>query len=84
MKIKINPDGTAIMIYTEDIDIAALGNVQSIIRASIIEPTDGNRWVPDMGPVGGPVLGAFDKRSDALAAEANWIEENILEGQNRE
>jgi hypothetical protein len=68
------------MIYTEDIDIAALGNVQSITRASHVEPTDGNQWAANMGPVGGPVLGAFDKRSDALTAEIHWIEQNILGG----
>lgn len=79
MKIKINPDGTAIMIYTEDINIADLGSVQSITRVSRVEPTSGNQWAADMGPIGGPVLGAFDKRSDALSAEINWIEENILE-----
>lgn len=84
MRIRINPDGTAVMIYTEDIDITDIGNVQSITRASIVEPTDGNQWAADMRPIGGPVLGAFNKRSEALAAEANWIEENILEGQNRE
>lgn len=80
MKVKINHDGTAVMIYTEDINVTDIGNVQSITRASYVEPTDESQWVADMGPVGGPVLGAFDKRSDALAAEVNWIEENILEG----
>lgn len=78
MKIRINPDGTAVMIYTEDIDITDLGNVQSIIRASIIEPTDGNQWAADMWLVGGPVLEPFNKRSEALAAEVEWINDNIL------
>ena len=78
MKIRINPDGTAVMIYTVDIDIAALGNLQSITRASLIEPTNRNQWAADMRPIGGPVIGAFDKRSDALTAEIYWIEKYIL------
>lgn len=80
MRIKINPDGTAVMIYTEDIDVASLGDVTSITRAATVEPVNGNLWAADMGIVGGPVLGPFDKRSDGLAAEINWIEENILGG----
>lgn len=82
MRIRINPDGTAVMIYTEDIDIADIGNVQSITRASYVEPTSGNQWAADMRPIGGPTLGPFDRRTDALVAEIHWIEENILEGLN--
>jgi len=83
VKIKINPDGTAVMIYTEDIDVAEIGDVRSITRVSTVEPTSGNQWAADMRPIGGPVIGTFNKRSDALTAEVNWIEENILEGQHR-
>ena len=83
MKIKLNLDGTAIMIYTEDIDVTEIGDVQSITRASRVEPVNRNQWAADMRPVGGPVIGTFNKRSDALTAEVNWIEENILEGQHR-
>ena len=78
--IRINPDGTAVMIYTEDIDVTSLGNVTSITRASTVEPVNGNQWAADMGIISGPVLGPFAKRSDALSAEIHWIEDNVLEG----
>lgn len=80
MKIRFNPDGTVVMIYTDEINIAAFGKVRSIARASHVEPTNGNQWAADMGPVGGPVLGPFAKRSEALEAEVKWIEDNILGG----
>ena len=79
MKIRIWSDGTVQMIYTEDIDVSEIGNVQSITRASHVEPVNGgNQWEADMRPIGGPVIGVFDRRSDALAAEVDWIGENIL------
>lgn len=41
-------------------------------RASHVEPA-GGAWTADMGPVGGPVLGPFTLRADALAAEQDWL-----------
>jgi hypothetical protein len=31
-----------------------------------------------MGPVAGPILGPFPKRSEVLAAEVAWLEANVL------
>ena len=38
-------------------------------------------WTADMGPSGGPVLGPFALRAEALAAEYQWIERNVIAGQ---
>lgn len=35
-------------------------------------------WWADLTPVEGPVLGPFTKRSEALAAEAEWLEANVI------
>ena len=35
-------------------------------------------WLADLSPVNGPVLGPFDRRSEALAAELAWLEANWL------
>jgi hypothetical protein len=77
MRLVVAPDGTARALYTEEIDLAALGPVQ-ITRASHVEPDEQGRWHADLGPVGGPVLGPFDRRSEALAAEVSWLEEHWL------
>ena len=77
MQIIIELGGTARCIYTEEIDLAAIGS-PVITRASHVEPDQQGRWLADMGPVGGPVLGPFDHRSEALAAEVAWLEESWL------
>ena len=38
------------------------------------------RWQADLALCGGPVLGPFARRSEALVAEMAWIETNILGG----
>lgn len=78
MKIKIDSDGTITHIYDERVDLSGIGTA-SIKRASHVEAMDYNEWTADMRPSnGGPVLGPFKKRSEALAAEVKWLEENVL------
>ena len=45
-------------------------------RYSFVQPvpTDDGQWTADLSAVSGPVLGPFPLRSDALAAEVDWIE----------
>jgi hypothetical protein len=77
MQIVVHPDGSLRTLYDEAIDLATLGTL-SISRASHVEPDDSGRWCADLAPVGGPRLGPFDRRSDALKAEQGWLEANWL------
>ena len=77
MVILINPSGCVRAVYGEAIDLAAIGPLV-ISRASRVEPDTSGRWTADLSPVGGPVLGPFDLRSQALAAEAAWLEDHWL------
>jgi hypothetical protein len=77
MQLIIEPDGTARCIYTEEIELTAIG-CTTITRASHVEPDQHGRWLADMSPAGGPLLGPFAKRSEALAAEVEWLEANAL------
>ena len=77
MKVLVRSDGTVRAIYDEMIDLAALGQV-TITRASHVEPDQQGRWHADLTPVGGPVLGPFERRSEALAAEIAWLEAHWL------
>ena len=79
MKVLVQPDGTVRAIYQEEIDLAVLGR-PTITRASQVEPDDQGRWLADLKPVGGPVLGPFDRRSEALEAEHDWLERHWLVG----
>ena len=72
MKLLVTRDGTVRAIYDESVDLAALGR-PTIARASHVEPTHDGRWTADLTPVGGPVLGPFDQRSEALEAEREWL-----------
>lgn len=42
-------------------------------RASHVEPHSGGGWVADLYPAGGPLLGPFRFRWQALAAEVAWL-----------
>ena len=77
MQLVIEPGGVVRCIYSEAIDLAALGS-PAISRASHVEPDQHGRWWADLSPVGGAVLGPFLNRSEALAAEHSWLETNWL------
>lgn len=77
MQLVIEPGGAVRCIYGEEIDLAALGS-PTISRASHVEPDQQGRWLADLSPVAGPVLGPFDVRSEALAAEHSWLETHWL------
>jgi hypothetical protein len=77
MDLIVSPDGTIRAVYSDAIDLGVLGNLV-ISRASHVEPNDSGRWLADLTPVAGPVLGPFDLRSEALEAEQAWLVTNWL------
>jgi hypothetical protein len=77
VELVIDPSGAIRCVYDEAIDLAALGKLQ-VARASHVEPDAHGRWIADLSPVGGPVLGPFTLRSESLAAEQQWLEQNWL------
>lgn len=77
MILTCQPDGTVRCLYTEAIDLRTIGTL-SIRRASDVEPLPDGRWIADMGRVNGPILGPFDTRSQALAAESAWLEQHRI------
>ena len=72
MQLIVNPCGTVRCVYAETIDLAELGRL-TISRGSHVEPDEAGCWFADLAPVGGPRLGPFPLRSDALNAEAEWL-----------
>jgi hypothetical protein len=77
MDLVVDPSGRVLAVYDEAIDLAALGR-PVITRASRVEPDGRGRWHADLSPVDGPVLGPYDRRSEALAAERTWLEGHWL------
>ena len=77
MRLVIDTQATVRCLYDEAFDLSPLGDV-SIRRASHVEPDEsGRRWA-DLAPSGGPKLGPFAYRSEAIAAEMAWIEAHGL------
>ena len=78
--VNVRPTGKAQAIYVDAPELVelmqALGPTR-IRRASSVEPTDDNRWTADMAASGGPILGPFDRRAQALAAEVSWLRQHL-------
>jgi hypothetical protein len=72
MELVVGADGGVRCIDDESLDLRALGKLQ-ITRVSHVEPDSEGCWWADMGPVGGPVLGPYASRSEALQAERGWL-----------
>ena len=77
MQLVIKPTGTIHCLYGEQLDLHQLGWL-TIRRGSHVEPTETGHWTADLSPVGGPLLGPFSSRSEALAAERSWLEDRLL------
>ncbi len=72
MDLRIDPGGTVRCVYDEALDLSVLGSL-TITRASYVEPDEEGSWWSDLSPVQGPRLGPFNRRSEALSAEAAWL-----------
>jgi hypothetical protein len=73
----VDDNGNLQFVYSDDLVFLSELGKPTTKRASHVEPViDG--WTADMSPVGGPFLGPFTLRSQALAEEVEWLKENIL------
>ena len=77
MEMIISPAGLVYAIYGEAIPLETLGPPR-ILRASTVEPTPDGQWLVDLAPVGGPQLGPYPHRSDALQVEVAWLQAHWL------
>jgi hypothetical protein len=69
----VDTQGGVRCVYAERIDLASLGRL-CVRRASHVEPDEAGQWWADLSPVDGPKLGPFVRRTEALAAEQQWLE----------
>ena len=77
MQLLIDPRGSVRCMYAETIDLAELGRL-TLNRGSYVEPNPDGHWFADLSPVNGPRLGPYPRRSEALQAEALWLETHWL------
>jgi hypothetical protein len=79
MHLLVQQDGSVRCVYGEELELHELGKL-TVTRGSHVEPTDDGHWTADLETVGGPQLGPFACRSQALAAEQTWLETHWLLG----
>lgn len=79
--IRILPNGELVMIYDDSFTPGLIDEGEGQTkRASHVEPdASGQGWTADMAPSGGPVLGPYRLRQEALDAEVAWINVNVLQ-----
>jgi hypothetical protein len=77
MELVVDAGGSVRCIYDEGLDLREIGTLK-ITRASHVEPDAEGYWWADMGPSGGPMLGPYGSRSEALRAERNLLEHSTV------
>ena len=77
MIISIDRNGGVKAIYSDGFDWQVLGR-PTIQRASQVEPDHLGLWWADLAVSGGPRIGPFARRIDAIAAEIAWLETHHL------
>jgi hypothetical protein len=82
MELVVDAGGDVRCIYDEALDLREIGKLQ-ITRASHVEPDSDGYWWADMGPSGGPVLGPYGSRTEALGAEVVFIRPILASRTNR-
>lgn len=78
--VNIDPTGTVQFVWNDLLRGLIDEGTPTIQRASHVEPTPDGQWTADLSPVGGPTLGPYAFRSDALTAETDWLTANLLKG----
>ena len=79
MELIIESSGLTRCVYSDAIPLQGFGQVR-IERASNVEPNEQGEWIADLSrsPISGPTLGPFQKRTDAIEAEVQWLCDNWL------
>ena len=75
--LAIRPDGVIGFLYDDSIRPLLEAGRPEIRRASRVEPTADGRWEADLAPLGGPRLGPFELRREALDAERAWLQQRL-------
>lgn len=76
MTVIVRPGGEVRAIY-DDALAPLVERGATVSRASYVEPCVGG-WSADLAPVGGPILGPFRLRQEALEEEMTWLRRNLL------
>jgi hypothetical protein len=76
MLVEVSPNGELTFLYDDNLRGLMDSGQAKVTRASDVEPDENGQWTADLKRVGGPVLGPFRLREEALTAEKEWLEAN--------
>jgi hypothetical protein len=76
MELVIASNGDVCCLYDEAIELRSIGRL-SIERVSHLEPMNGGDWLADLSLCGGPILGPFPSRTQALESERRWLQHHL-------
>lgn len=79
-KMRVSPNGEITAIHNDHLvglykDVRGTATIK---RASHVEPRPDGQWEADMKPSGGPILGPFLTRQEALDAEVDWLKDKLF------
>lgn len=77
IQIRLKGD-TARYIYNDGLLPLSQHGDATTTRASHVEPAKNGGWMVDLSPVGGPIIGPFDRRDAALSHEIDWLLRNKI------
>ena len=80
--LRITKQGEMRAIAPDDLSKLSCFGQLSVRRVSHVEPLQtesGLQWTADLSPVDGPLLGPFQTRSQAIAAELAWLRDNLAD-----
>ena len=75
--LSVGEDGTLRFLYADRMRELLEEGEAAIRRASHVEP-EGIQWTADLSPVGGPILGPYPTREEALSEEVRWLNHHHL------
>lgn len=70
-------DGSVRFVWDDALAELVAQGKPIIRRVSEVVPGQDGRWWSVLGRIGGPSLGPFAKSADAIAAEVEWLRENL-------
>lgn len=78
MEMRIDAEGNLRMIYSDALVGVLDEGDAKVTRASTVEPGADGLWEVDLSMSGGPVMGGFKLRQDALDAEVAWLRDHKI------
>jgi hypothetical protein len=76
-RVRVNPDGTVVAVYTDTIDLLVVGHVRAV-RASVVEWDECRQaWFARILSTG-EVLGPFATRAEAVEAERAVLADRLV------